>query len=614
MKRIMFFMLLLLVSFVKAGASITINVDKASNVKATVQMYTDVELVDGENVFDYDASSSPLSIEPANGAEIVSVTMNGTSVNPGYGGVYRMGIEDGMVVNIITSGGGQGDETKSMVSFNVDIPSRVKVHLEGSDDLLDVAKTYEFENGDQIIIEPSSDEVRIESVSVSGLVFLPMADGSYSISVTSDMTIDIKTKSIQPYLTFNVDEPKRIVVMEDGKTVDILGSGPIEVRKGASISVKAAADNFSIVRLSVDGSTIEPVEGVYTFVVEADATVDVVTTANLKLYIDDKIIGGIVVVKRGEETLKSGDSVADGDVLQLEAQENDGYVFEYFTLNGVETQSYVTVGGADDIVIGASFRKIKDGYALIKWNINSSLVDISQYDSEGIYISSVSDTSEPVEFKKGSVLKFSIWGSSRRIKTSTVNGNDMAVDENGDRWFTVTENATVCIEVERLINVSTYDTRDEEYKKIGNVVVVYEGKEYPYGTYIPVGATVTFVAKPEPGYKLDYLYFIETPDIPMDGTYTATQEDIDAEKYIIVQGKFIVDNGTGIGNVENPSGLSYDIEGGVLSVASGSSIQVYTTGGHLVRSGINGNVTVSSLPVGIYIVKSAGRTFKFVKN
>lgn len=779
MKKIMFFMALLLVSLTTASAAITINVDKASNVKATVQVYTDIALVDGENVFpDYGPDSSPLSIEPANGAEIVSVTMNGNEVTPAYGGVYRMGIEDGMVVNITTSNSSQGGEAKPKVTFhidnpyqiqvtaggrtidvsqpaeleqgteikvqatmgftiqslswslmgspsyengvytmnvssdmevwvymqtvpvtfdvdfanrvtvedsysmkainitnspvylstgtslavyssgekytvesvevngnningrygyfycgvaeestvkirtsssvpavnfNVDDPSRVKVHLEGSDELIDVTKTHEFENGAQLVIEPASDEVRIESVSVSGLVFSPMPDGSYSISVTSDMTVDIKTKSIQPYLTFNVDEPRRITVLADGQPLDILAGESVEVAKGASISVKAAADNFSIVSLSVDGNAVEPADGVYTFVAQADATVDVKTKASLKLYIDDNIAGGSVVVKRGEETLKSGDIVADGDVLLLEAQANDDYVFEYFTLNGVETESKVTVGGADDITIGASFRKIQEGYALITWNINSSLVNIDQYDAEGSYISSIYDTTEPVELKKGNILKFSMWSPSRRFKTCTVNGAEMAVDENGAHWFTITENASVYVEVESLINVSTYDTRNEEHEKIGNVVVVYEGEEYPFGTYIPVGATVTFVAKPEPGYKLDYLYFVETPDTPMDGTYTATQEDIDAGKYIIVQGKFSVDETTGIGAVRNSNGVNFDAQSGILSVADGSAVRVYTTGGRLVQSGANGKVTVSSLPAGIYLVQSAGQTFKFVK-
>ena len=87
-----------------------IDVDKASNVIVQTMSGNGrtLDLYDGMNRFDLSEQDSPLLIQAATGAQIVSVTQNETTaINPSGDGNYRIGIStSGMMIKIVTSGSG----------------------------------------------------------------------------------------------------------------------------------------------------------------------------------------------------------------------------------------------------------------------------------------------------------------------------------------------------------------------------------------------------------------------------------------------------------------------------------------------------------------------------
>ena len=96
--------------FTAGATSVMIDVDKASNVIVQTMSGNGrtLDLYDGMNRFDLSEQDSPLLIQAATGAQIVSVTQNETTaINPSGDGNYRIGIStSGMMIKIVTSGSG----------------------------------------------------------------------------------------------------------------------------------------------------------------------------------------------------------------------------------------------------------------------------------------------------------------------------------------------------------------------------------------------------------------------------------------------------------------------------------------------------------------------------
>jgi hypothetical protein len=110
-KTFLLSLLMTLAGIFTAGAtSVMIDVDKASNVIVQTMSGNGrtLDLYDGMNRFDLSEQDSPLLIQAATGAQIVSVTQNETTaINPSGDGNYRIGIStSGMMIKIVTSGSG----------------------------------------------------------------------------------------------------------------------------------------------------------------------------------------------------------------------------------------------------------------------------------------------------------------------------------------------------------------------------------------------------------------------------------------------------------------------------------------------------------------------------
>lgn len=535
---------------------------------------------------------------------IKSVKVNGQDKAPAGGSaIYNVGVEGNMTVAIATS------STVPSVKFDVDKPENVKIHKLGSEEMLDVAKTYEMEKNTQIVIEAASDEVRIASVMANGMKLTPLGNGTYMTSVAMDMVIEVKTKGNLPTLDFKVDAPERINVLNGAEKLDI--SEMVELPIGTEITIEPANENCIIRSVVADGEELEAgSDKKYHVTVAGDMEFVIETAASLVLHIIQPEKGGTIAVYRDGQELHEGDIVITNDKLSFKNTPDENYFFVNYTVNNEECIETYTVSGSTDITVGAVFRVLKDGYVAINFDLdeNGGLLNIKNIvDSERVSL----DPSKPCEVKKGSAIEIYIFISTVNIASCTKNGVNVPADEGREgRNYTMTvdENATIKVTTVKLVSVSGEHTNDDLYNSIGDVYIKYKG-EVGNTFIVPVGTTVELVAEPEEGYILDY-YYLNYDESTKFTENTYTVENADRE-IITIKGAFKVDPGSGIESLNSLQG-HYDAET-MQIITAGGNTKVYTVSGKMVLESNETNISVSALENGIYIVKTQKGVFKLVK-
>ena len=172
--------------FTLSAENVMIDVDNAANVRV-YSSKGDVSLFDGMNrITDLTAADSPLTIEAAPGAEIVSVTRNQSeSVNPSGDGCYRVPIEN-MMIQIVTSGGGSVSQDVNVTVNNGNAAFGSFSLMQGTTALAVGAQT-KLAPGAEITVIPSEG---YEIVCVKDLfqteVGSPNPDGTYTFAVGSE--------------------------------------------------------------------------------------------------------------------------------------------------------------------------------------------------------------------------------------------------------------------------------------------------------------------------------------------------------------------------------------------------------------------------------------------
>lgn len=535
---------------------------------------------------------------------IKSFKVNGIDKQPSGGSqIYNLGISANTTISIETS------STVPAVKFVVDKPENVKVHLLDSEEILDVAQTYEFEKNTQLVIEPASDEVRIASVMANGMKITPLANGNYMTAIATDMTIEIKTKGILPTLTFNVDTPERIHVWNGEEKLNI--SELVEVAAGTEITIGPAAENFTIKSVVADGKALTPgTDQKYHVTVSGDMTFDIKTAASLTLHIIQPE-GGKVSVFHNDVELQEGDKVITGDELSFKNTADEGYTFLSYLLNGKECIETYTVSGSEDITVSAKFRAIKEGYALVTFDLDelgSTLLNIKERnDSE---IKNI-DPSQPYEIKKGNQIFVYTFTTSMIILSCTMNDLEVPADtgqEGKSYTMTINENAVVKVRTGKLVNITGEITNDASYNRIGEVKLKYKG-EIGHDFTLPVGETVELVPLPAAGYELDFYYtrYDESTKFT-ENSYTITKEDEERE-IVVIKGAF--KNANSIKSL-NAIQSYYDVNEKQL-ITIGGNTKIYTVSGEIILESIETNISVASLKEGVYIVKTQDRIFKLIK-
>ena len=524
---------------------------------------------------------------------IKSVKVNGQDKAPAGGSaIYNVGVEGNMTVAIATS------STVPSVKFDVDKPENVKIHKLGSEEMLDVAKTYEMEKNTQIVIEAASDEVRIASVIANGMKLTPLGNGTYMTSVAMDMVIEVKTKGNLPTLDFKVDAPERINVLNGAEKLDI--SEMVELPIGTEITIEPANENCIIRSVVADGEELEAgSDKKYHVTVAGDMEFVIETAASLVLHIIQPEKGGTIAVYRDGQELHEGDVVITNDKLSFKNTPDENYFFVNYMVNNEECVETYTVSGSTDITVGAVFRALRDGYVAVNFELDEKggLLNIRNIvDSEFISL----DPSKPCEVKKGSAINIWIFTATVNIASCTKNGVDVPADadkEGRSYTMTVDENATIKVTTVKLVSVSGEHTNDDMYNSIGDVYIKYKG-EVANTFIVPVGTTVELVAE---------LNYDESTKFT-ENAYTVENTD---KEIIVIKGAFKVNPDSGIESLNSIQG-HYDAET-MQIITTGGNTKVYTVSGKMVLESNETNISVSALENGIYIVKTQKGVFKLVK-
>ena len=536
---------------------------------------------------------------------ITSFKVDGTDKAPAIGSkTYYVGVEANTIVTIETS------STTPSVKFIVDNPENVKVHKMNSEEMLDVMKAYEMEKNTQLVIEPANDEVRIASVTVNGVKLTPLGNGNYMTAVTSNLTIEVKTKEVLPVLRFKVDAPERINVLSGAEVLDI--SEAVEIPVGTEITIEPSAGNFIIKSVMANGKTLTVSDNKYLVTIIGDMQFDIKTAASLTLHIIQPDEGGTISVFRDGKELQEGDKVITNEKLSFKNEPEASYFFEYYLVNNKVCSDTYVVSGSDDINVGAIFRTIREGYVEVTFDLDEgarSLLTIVNIDgSEKTRL----DPSKPCEIKKESQIQVFMITQNTKITSCTMNGVERTPD--GDEGIdarsytmTVEDDAVIAVRTSKLVQVGGDITYGEDYNPIGRVRLRHEGKIYD-DVFVPVGTTVEVIAEPVTGYMLDFYYLSFDEANKLDGT-TYTVENTDKD-IIIIKGAFkkIPD---GIEPISSMQG-HYDAQS-MQIITTGGNTKVYAVSGKKVLESDETSISVSTLESGIYIVKTREGVFKLVK-
>ena len=536
---------------------------------------------------------------------ITSFKVDGTDKAPATGSkIYYVGVETNTTVTIETS------STTPSVKFIVDNPENVKVHKMDSEEMLDVTKTYEMEKNTQLVIEPANDEVRIASVTVNGVTLTPLGNGNYMTAVTTNLTIEVKTKEVLPVLTFKVDAPERINVLSGTEVLDI--SEAVELPVGTEITIEPSAGNFIIKSAMADGKTLTASDNKYLVTITGDMQFDIKTAASLTLHIIQPDEGGTISVFRDGKELQEGDKIITNEKLSFKNEPEASYFFEYYLVNNKVCSDTYVVSGSDDINVGAIFRTIREGYVEVTFDLDEgarSLLTIVNIDgSEKTRL----DPSKPCEIKKESQIQVFMITQNTKITSCTMNGVERTPD--GDEGIdarsytmTVEDDAVIAVRTSKLVQVGGDITYGEDYNPIGRIRLRHEGKIYD-DVYIPVGTTVEVIVEPVTGYMLDFCYLSYDEANKLDGT-TYTVENTDKD-IIIIKGAFkkIPDGIESISSMQS----HYDAQS-MQIITTGGNTKVYAVSGKKVLESDETSISVSTLESGIYVVKTREGVFKLVK-
>ena len=536
---------------------------------------------------------------------ITSFKVDGTDKAPAIGSkTYYVGVEANTIVTIETS------STTPSVKFIVDNPENVKVHKMDSEEMLDVMKAYEMEKNTQLVIEPANDEVRIASVTVNGVTLTPLGNGNYMTAVTTNLTIEVKTKEVLPVLTFKVDAPERINVLSGTEVLDI--SEAVELPVGTEITIEPSAGNFIIKSVMADGKTLTVSDNKYLVTITGDMQFDIKTAASLTLHIIQPDEGGTISVFRDGKELQEGDKIITNEKLSFKNEPEASYFFEYYLVNNKVCSDTYVVSGSDDINVGAIFRTIREGYVEVTFDLDEgarSLLTIVNIDgSEKTRL----DPSKPCEIKKESQIQVFMITQNTKITSCTMNGVERTPD--GDEGIdarsytmTVEDDAVIAVRTSKLVQVGGDITYGEDYNPIGRIRLRHEGKIYD-DVYIPVGTTVEVIVEPVTGYMLDFCYLSYDEANKLDGT-TYTVENTDKD-IIIIKGAFkkIPDGIESISSMQS----HYDAQS-MQIITTGGNTKVYAVSGKKVLESDETSISVSTLESGIYVVKTREGVFKLVK-
>ncbi len=475
--------MLLLASFVttaKVHASeVTIKVDNPSYVKITTRTGEVVSITKTEETFNLEGE--PLLIESADPAlyELVEVKQDGTSrgINRGQ---CRVGISG--IVEITTRS--LAGPVNKRVAFGVTDPSHIIV--KNGEEVLTITKgvALEIPQGAVLTIQAASEEFSIESVKADGKP-IEGVGGIYSVTVNDDVTITIVSKKVLPMLTFDIDYPGRVKVLnadENDTEIDI-SSGTALVEKGTALTILPSDSKYTIKSVTVGekeltdhGGYHTGVTGDMTFVIKTSSTVPAV-----KFDVDHP--ENVTVTREGTTDALDLSKIYElekGTQLVIKAANDEvriaSVLIDGFKLTPLADGSYKTAI-TDDVTL---IIKTKGILPILTFNVDAPERIKVMKGAEELNFSEVIELPEGTEITiEPAADNFSIVSVQAGEKALTAGeDNKYHVTVSGDMEFTIKTSATLTL------HIATTD---------GGTVTVFRGEtELKEGDKVQTGDELTF--------------------------------------------------------------------------------------------------------------------------
>lgn len=266
-------------SLAASAYSVRIEVDNVDNVnivtnagngeKLTLDPYgTTVQIEDSQN---------PLLIEPANGAEITSVEVNGSATYPSGDGKYRIGITGGTRIVITTSGGGA--QNYDVMYFNMGAPGSATVTY-GDGTELSSGMTATVPAGTEFTVTPASAFVITSVETYNTGTATENADGSWTCVPSATMSyIYVSTEASATGVQFsiNVDFADNIEVFagtdEGTKLTLYTGKNEINLPEDKQPLLFRATDGAEILQVMRNGEEVygSPYSGIRSQYADGDS-------------------------------------------------------------------------------------------------------------------------------------------------------------------------------------------------------------------------------------------------------------------------------------------------------------------------------------------------------
>lgn len=506
----------------EATNTITFNIDHSERV--TVTLLGTNEIIDLTNpVFQWPSGVS-FMMEPSSDIfKITSVKINGETKMPGGDGKYRWGVNGDLNIEITTS------ENISTLIFDVTDPSHLLV-TDNNANVLDIKSPVKIQTGALITIESFSEHYMIERLNAGGRDLYPSGDGRYRFVASNDMHISIKSKSLHPIVTFNIDHPSRVNVINI-LTDEIIETSNIKVPIPANtpIVIETTDPKHTIQSVEINGTPIYMSgDGKYRTGITADTHIAIKTkstTPMVTFNIDEP--DRVVIWNDGVKIDPSlAYEVEKGSQLIIEASGNEYRIASVLVNNtpikGASDGKYYTTA-MSDIAITVRTKGILPTISL---NIDHpERIKITNLTTqEDIFVSDI------IELAKGTEISIEALKSNFSILTLKNNGTLINPEDNGKYQFTVNEDLSLNITTSALLSLTIEESTGGKLTISRNGTTLQSGDNVSPGDILDISYSLT------DGYGLDFIsvnndkvsekYTVYgSDDLTVKGTFKLLAED-----------------------------------------------------------------------------------------
>lgn len=564
----------------RATTGVTINVDAADRIQIMQEGGRGEQLVvaDGKNQFALDDIKNALAIKGAEGNQIVSVTQNGDILAPNADGVYLVTVADGDWVEIVSrknpvdvelsfniQGGTIEDLTATVDGQNVTLtsPMTVKTYAEtviAPADGYNITSLTTEAQGTTVQNIPDTQKylVVVNDATVTKaeiavtLQEIPAEEG-YAIVIPKGDDIFVR------YMEFSKDENGEY------KYVQTLTNNTVnQVKLGNYVQVycKDTLSKFRFVRANGTDVTLEPnkddryayvlIEG--RTVIEAEIYTPALAYTNESFDEVKLVKSGCVYFEVNGENVKSLD-VEAGQTVKLVAVPELGYIFDHFE------RFYPT-------------------------------------DVEGFVLPSDGKTTTEYTFTEADVANNFILFKG----VFKENPDEKSYVVRGSKAWLADENGEIKLGVAGVMGSVVFENN------VGELVTEITGVE---GTEVKLFVSVN---DQETAGKYEvWFYCLDTnfPNNKIEGaTYTIKAEDADYQNVIWIDA-VVREKGTGVEGIDAENSFRYNAGADILYAPA--EVKVYDAAGRLVLTSAETEVSLETLPAGLYFAVSNGKQLKFMK-